>query len=393
MDGSELRSALQKALGSASRADICVGYFNLGGWKLLTPHLKAKTSVLEPYRILIGMPPDSDRELRKDLLRGIPSDTDTLKSMAASLRERKLIVKISRRRQHSKLYLLYDSDRPVIGFLGSSNLTRSGLTSAGESNLALNSSDLPRYTAQFAEWWKDPSNIDFTDRLAALIETRIPGYGPIRPPTPELAPAYPRPHLESGPDRDILTTFYHATGGPNWKNNTNWLSNRPLRAWYGVTTYHGGWVDELRLSGNGLTGAIPPQLGHLYKLEALDLSDNHLIGNIPPEIGNLSNLKYLWLAWNSLTGEIPHELGDLRSLEVLWLCNNRLTGKMPPELRNLYKVSVLQLSENELTGCIPSRLLAIPYNDLSKLGLPFAGWPRFWASPVGKLWAACQRII
>ena len=395
MDGSELRSALQKALGSASRADICVGYFNLGGWKLLTPHLKAKTSVLEPYRILIGMPPDSDRELRKDLLRGISSDTATLRSMAALLRERKVIVKISRRRQHSKLYLLYDSDRPVVGFLGSSNLTRSGLTSAGESNLALNSGDFPRYAAQFAEWWIDASNTDFTDHLATLIETRIAGYRPTPAPIPEPTSSYshPRPSLESGPAREILTAFYHATGGPNWKNNTNWLSNRPIGEWYGVTTDYSGWVNGLRLRGNGLIGEISPQLGNCSKLEALDLSHNQLTGKVPPEISNLSKLKFLWIDRNSLRGEIPQELGRLSKLEVLDLSDNGLTGEVPCALGILCRLHVLYLGGNQLTGYVPARLLYVPYGDVSDLGLPFSGHPCFWRSPVGRLWVFCQGVI
>ena len=173
MNGADLRIALQNTLPASSRADFCVGYFNLGGWKFLVPYLKATTPVLEPYRILIGMPPDSDRELRKDTLRGIPSDEDTLEDMAALLRERKVVVKISRRRQHSKFYLLYDADRPIAGFLGSSNLTSSGLTSTGESNVALDSTEYVEYATQFASWWDNPSNTEFTDKLASLIEGRM----------------------------------------------------------------------------------------------------------------------------------------------------------------------------------------------------------------------------
>ena len=37
-------------------------------------------------------------------------------------------------------------------------------------------------------------------------------------------------------DRAALTALYNATGGANWGNNTNWLSDGPLGEWYGVTT-------------------------------------------------------------------------------------------------------------------------------------------------------------
>ena len=37
-------------------------------------------------------------------------------------------------------------------------------------------------------------------------------------------------------DREALVAFYHATGGPNWDDRTNWLSAAPLSDWHGVTT-------------------------------------------------------------------------------------------------------------------------------------------------------------
>ena len=35
-------------------------------------------------------------------------------------------------------------------------------------------------------------------------------------------------------DRAALEALYHSTDGPNWNNNANWLSDAPLRDWYGV---------------------------------------------------------------------------------------------------------------------------------------------------------------
>ena len=48
-------------------------------------------------------------------------------------------------------------------------------------------------------------------------------------------------------DRDALVALYNATNGPNWTNNTNWLSNAPIGQWYGVTTNANGRVTELFL--------------------------------------------------------------------------------------------------------------------------------------------------
>ena len=44
-------------------------------------------------------------------------------------------------------------------------------------------------------------------------------------PTPEAA-ATPAPAAAS--DRDVQVALYHATDGPNWVTNTNWLSEAPL---------------------------------------------------------------------------------------------------------------------------------------------------------------------
>ena len=36
-------------------------------------------------------------------------------------------------------------------------------------------------------------------------------------------------------DRAALVALYNSTDGPNWATSTNWLSDRPLGDWYGVT--------------------------------------------------------------------------------------------------------------------------------------------------------------
>ena len=163
-------------------------------------------------------------------------------------------------------------------------------------------------------------------------------------------------------DRAALEALYHATGGPSWRNSTNWLSDAPLDEWFGVETDSGGRVTRLRLLGdldadNGnLTGAIPPELGDLAALQELNLSQNDLTGAIPSELGVLTNLEELSLRWNRLTGTIPPALGNLANLEDLSLDINRLTGAIPSELGNLANLEWLALSRNGLTGTIPPAL-------------------------------------
>ncbi len=82
-------------------------------------------------------------------------------------------------------------------------------------------------------------------------------------------------------DRQALVAIFNATGGPNWKKSTNWLTDEAIGEWHGVSTDTGGRVAGLRLVDNGLNGAIPPEIAILTNLEDLQLADNVLLGCIP----------------------------------------------------------------------------------------------------------------
>ena len=174
--------------------------------------------------------------------------------------------------------------------------------------------------------------------------------------------------MDSAEDRATLVELYNATGGASWTNNTNWLSDRPIREWYGVGNDPDGRVSDLSLSGNELTGEIPRELGSLSNLERLTLSRNQLTGEIPRELGSLSNLERLTLSRNQLTGEIPRELGSLSNLERLWLYDNKLTGEIPTELGSLSNLQLLWLHGNQLTGEIPTELGSLSNLETLDLG-------------------------
>ncbi|MCY4673805.1 MAG: S8 family serine peptidase, partial [Bacteroidetes bacterium] len=169
-----------------------------------------------------------------------------------------------------------------------------------------------------------------------------------------------------------LSALYTATGGDNWTHNDNWDITRvpteeELGTWAGVGLSE-GWLVELSLLNNNLTGQLPPKLGNLTQLQNLWLDLNSLIGAIPPELGNLTQLQWLGLGYNSLTGEIPPELGNLTQLQRLGLGYNSLTGEIPPELGNLTQLQWLWLDSNSLTGEIPpelSNLTLLQWLDLS----------------------------
>ena len=101
-------------------------------------------------------------------------------------------------------------------------------------------------------------------------------------------------------DSLALVALYNATDGANWADNTNWLTT-PVSQWFGVTV-DGDRVTELNLTGNQLTGSIPPELGNLANLTRLILFLNQLTGAIPVELGSLTNLTDLSLEINQLTG-------------------------------------------------------------------------------------------
>ena len=218
------------------------------------------------------------------------------------------------------------------------------------------------------------------------------------------------------PDRAALVALYEATDGPNWVDNTNWLTDAPLGEWYGVATDDLGrvvridlgqkWDDEARswgghglagsipaelgnlteskvldLAGNDLTGPIPPELGNLLTLQVLDLRRNQLSGPIPPELGNLLTLQGLYLGRNRLSGSIPAELGRLTNLRWLDLHRNRLVGSIPRELENLARLSSLTVGSNRLTGLIPEwlrnltnlQLVGLEWNNLTGPIPPWMG--------------------
>ena len=64
-------------------------------------------------------------------------------------------------------------------------------------------------------------------------------------------------------DRETLVSFYHATGGPGWTRNDNWLTDAPLGEWHGIGVDGEGRVTEMSLAYNNLTGSIPPEVGAL----------------------------------------------------------------------------------------------------------------------------------
>lgn len=214
----KLLPALQETLDVSYRADFCVGYFNLRGWRQLDGRIEQWTGG-ETYccRLLVGMhrhpgeelktafrfrEEDEERidnktavqlrkqlaqEFRQQLTIGTPNNADEegLRRLARQIREGKVRVKLFLRHPlHAKLYLLFREDiaTPIIGYMGSSNLTFSGLSGQGELNLDVLEQDAAnKLTQWFIERWEDRWCVDISEELAEIIEESWAGEKAIPP--------------------------------------------------------------------------------------------------------------------------------------------------------------------------------------------------------------------
>ena len=62
-----LLSALQHTLTESERADFCVGYFNLRGWRAVCDHVDHFEGGTNTCRLLVGMHRSETEELRRAL--------------------------------------------------------------------------------------------------------------------------------------------------------------------------------------------------------------------------------------------------------------------------------------------------------------------------------------
>lgn len=212
----QLLPALQETLLVSNRADFCVGYFNLRGWKQLDSYIEKWSGEGDCCRLLVGMqrlPQEELRtalslaktnggmdnqtairlkkklaeEFRDQLIFGVPTNEDEagLRRLAAQIKAKKLVVKLFLRHPlHAKLYLLFRPDpiNPIVGYLGSSNLTFAGLAQQGELNVdVLDHDACHKLTRWFEDRWNDQRCVDISEELLTIIQESWAREEPIPP--------------------------------------------------------------------------------------------------------------------------------------------------------------------------------------------------------------------
>ncbi|TAG95809.1 MAG: NgoFVII family restriction endonuclease [Oscillatoriales cyanobacterium] len=212
-----LLPALRETIKLSYRADFCVGYFNLRGWRsigdlieayvgnqgaccrllvgmqsLPSDELNASFSLISHHRgidnsAIIRLKKRMAEEFRQQLTIGAPSDIDEqgLRRLSYQIKTGKVVVKLFLAYHlHAKLYLVHrqDPNSPIVGFLGSSNLTLSGLSKQGELNLDILDFDAcNKLQKWFENRWEEYGCVDISKELAEILDRSWARSEPIPP--------------------------------------------------------------------------------------------------------------------------------------------------------------------------------------------------------------------
>lgn len=207
---------LQSTLDEFQTMDTAVGYFNLRGWKVFADRVSARAKDQADEnapvaRVLIGMVTAHPQEetlnelqrqlegteqeegltdnptalrrkehliaqLREQLCRGLPNAVDraTLRALRDQVAQGEVQIKVhTSRALHGKTYIFHkDSpNTPIMGFVGSSNLTAAGLANNLELNVDVVDNEAANALAKwFQDRWHDPLSLNVGPELLTLLD-------------------------------------------------------------------------------------------------------------------------------------------------------------------------------------------------------------------------------
>jgi len=211
-----LINGIRNSLKVSYRSDFCVGFFNLRGWKKVADLIDNwEGGDNKCCRLLIGMHKTNLNLLydlfnkqqydtidnqtanalkkqlaqgfREQLMIGYPTEEDEkgLRKLSKQLKQKKVIVKLFFKHSlHAKLYLCIreDNHTPILGYLGSSNLTLFGLSYQGELNIDVLEQDAAKKLSKwFEDRWNDRWCIDISKELSKIIDESWAGEKLIHP--------------------------------------------------------------------------------------------------------------------------------------------------------------------------------------------------------------------
>jgi len=179
-----------------------------------------------------------------------------------------------------------------------------------------------------------------------------------------------------------------------WDNSTNWLSEKGVCEWHGVTCNSNNFTVALDLSGNNLAGTFPNEfsimapaleyldissnptgsfysgmfwLGQMTKLTHLDIHNTNFDHDgIPSYLGNLVDLKRLDISSTFIWYDAGWDaFKDLTQLEWLDMGYNYYDGPVPTEVLSLPSLKYLYIYDSAFSGSLdfidqlPSDLIEI----------------------------------
>ncbi|KNC55201.1 Hcr2-0B [Thecamonas trahens ATCC 50062] len=128
-------------------------------------------------------------------------------------------------------------------------------------------------------------------------------------------------------------------------------------------------LEVLMTYKSGITGTLP--IFTSPDVYFLVISGQSLSGSIPPQWGEMTKMQQLWMGENAIEGTLPASLANWTSLKLIDVRNNRLTGTVPVAFGTAWsQVGRFELAHNSFTGTLPPGFASVTHVDISGNAFP-----------------------